>query len=227
MAPIGSNPATASCDSEYRENRVTVDFRAKDDAASDETADACDGLYRADEHESNADEAYDNAFDEGTAGGFGAWRLRAKYEDESDEDDDRQRIAIEPIYDADTSVFFDADAKRQDKSDAVKCWVVYTMSHDAYFEEYGVDPASFQKVENLTRFDWFTPSVVYITEYYEVTIKKRKVHFFRLAALPDEPPMKVAAEDLDDEKQAELKALGYIESRQKTIDKRVVRRKPW
>ena len=82
---------------EYRNNRVTVDFRAKDDAASDETADACDGLYRADEQESNADEAYDNAFDEATAGGFGAWRLRAKYEDESDEDDDRQRICIEPI----------------------------------------------------------------------------------------------------------------------------------
>lgn len=212
--------------SEYRENRVTVDFRAKDDAANDETADACDGLYRADEHESNADEAYDNAFDEATAGGFGAWRLRAKYEDESDEDDDRQRIAIEPIYDADTSVFFDADAKRQDKSDAVKCWVVYTMSHSAYTEEFGyeVDPASFNKVENLTRFDWFTPDVVYITEYYEVTIKKRKVHFFRLAALPDDPPIKVAGEDLDDDKQAELAALGYIESRQKTIDKREVRK---
>lgn len=212
--------------SEYRENRVTVDFRAKDDAASDETADACDGLYRADEQESNADEAYDNAFDEATAGGFGAWRLRAKYEDEADEDDDRQRICIEPIYDADTSVFFDADAKRQDKSDATKCWVVYTMSHEAYTEAYGVevDPSSFSKVENLTRFDWFTPSVVYITEFYEVTIKKRKIHFFRLAALPDEPPLKVFDEDLDEEKQAELAALGYVESRQKTIDKRVVRK---
>lgn len=213
--------------SEYRENRVTVDFRAKDDAASDETADTCDGLYRADEQESNADEAYDNAFDEATAGGFGAWRLRAKYENEGDEDDERQRIAIEPIYDADTSVFYDADAKRQDKSDAVKCWVVYTMSHSAYKEEYGYDvpdPTSFDKVEKLTQFDWFTPSVVYITEYYEVSIKKRKVHFFRLASLPDEPPIKVAGEDLDDEKQAELAALGYIESRQKTIDKREVRK---
>lgn len=211
---------------EYRNNRVTVDFRAKDDAASDDTADACDGLYRADEQESNADEAYDNAFDEATAGGFGAWRLRAKYEDESDEDDDRQRICIEPIYDADTSVFFDADAKRQDKSDATKCWVVYTMSHEDFKETYGidVDPATFNKVQNLTRFDWYTPSVVYICEYYEVTIKKRKIHFFRLAALPDEPALKVYDEDLTEEKQAELTSLGYIESRQKTIDKRVVRK---
>lgn len=209
---------------EYRSNRVTVDFRAKDDAASDETADACDGLYRADEHESNADEAYDNAFDEGTAGGFGAWRLRAKYEDESDEDDERQRICFEPIYDADTSVFFDADAKRQDKSDATKCWVIYTMSHEAFHETYGIEvsPSSYDPVENLTRFDWYTPDVVYVSEYYEVTIKKRKVHFFRLAALPDEPPLKVQGDDLTDEKLAELTALGYIESRQKTIDTRVV-----
>lgn len=209
---------------EYRNNRVTVDFRAKDDAASDETADVLNGLYRADEQESNADEAYDNAFDEGTAGGFGAWRLRAKYEDESDEDDERQRICMEPIYDADTSVFFDADAKRQDKSDATRCWVIYTMSHQAYKETYGyeVDPASFNKVENLSRFDWYTPSVVYITEYYEVSIKKRKVHFFRLAALPDEAPIKVSGEDLDEDKLAELQAKGYIESRQKTIDKRVI-----
>jgi len=209
---------------EYRNNRVTVDFRAKDDAASDETADVLNGLYRADEQESNADEAYDNAFDEGTAGGFGAWRLRAKYEDETSEDDERQRICMEPIYDADTSVFFDADAKRQDKSDATRCWVIYTMSHEAYKETYGyeVDPASFNKVENLARFDWYTPSVVYIAEYYEVSIKKRKFHFFRLAALPDEAPIKVADEDLDEEKLADLQAKGYIESRQKTIDKRFI-----
>jgi len=211
---------------EYRNNRVTVDYRAKDDAANDETADACDGLYRSDEQESNADEAYDNAFDEATAGGFGAWRLRAKYEDESDEDDDRQRICIEPIYDADTSVFFDADAKRQDKSDATRCWVIYTMSHDAYKDTYGyeVDPSSFNKVLNLTRFDWFTPSVVYVAEYYEVTTKKKKVHFFRLAALPDEQPVKVYGDELTDEKLADLQARGYIESRQKTIDTRTVRK---
>ena len=57
--------------SDYRSNRVTVDFVSKDGSKSDELADACDGLYRADEQRSNAKEAYDNAFDEGTAGGFG------------------------------------------------------------------------------------------------------------------------------------------------------------
>jgi hypothetical protein len=54
------------------------------------------------------------------AGGMGAWRLLQRYEDEDEdsEDDDRRRICIEPIPDADNSVFFDIDAKRYDKADA-------------------------------------------------------------------------------------------------------------
>lgn len=206
--------------SEYRNNRVTVDFRAKDDSGDEETADALDGMYRADEQESNAEEAYDNAFDEATAGGFGAWRLRAKYEDEYNEDDDKQRICIEPIFDADTSVFFDADAKRQDKSDAVKCWVIYSMSHDDFEDQYNIDPTTFDLVEKLTQFDWFTPDVVYVAEYYEVETKKKKVHFFRLPATGEE--IKVSGDDLDGQKQQDLADSGYIESRQKTIVKKAV-----
>ena len=113
---------------EYRNNRITVDFVSKDGSDDDTLADACDSLYRADEQDSTANEAYDNAFEEAVGGGFGAFRLRAAYEDEEDDEDERQRIRIEPIYDADTCVFFDLQAKRQDKSDATKCWVLTSMT---------------------------------------------------------------------------------------------------
>src|SRR5690349_5480288 len=43
--------------SEYRNNRITVDFRPKDEDGSDEVADTLDGLFRADEEESGAQEA--------------------------------------------------------------------------------------------------------------------------------------------------------------------------
>ena len=69
---------------EYRNNRITVDFVSKDGEARDDLADTLDGLYRADEQDSVADEAYDNAFEEAVGGGFGAWRLRTIYEDEED-----------------------------------------------------------------------------------------------------------------------------------------------
>ena len=109
---------------EYRNNRITVDFVSKDGSNNDKLAETCDGLYRADERDSGAEEAYDNAFEEAVGGGFGAWRIRNVYEDDEDDENEKQRIRFEPIYDADSSVFFDLDAKRQDKADAKYCFVL-------------------------------------------------------------------------------------------------------
>ena len=162
---------------EYRNNRITVDFAAKDGSESD-LADVCDGLYRADEQDSSAEEAYDNAFEEAAGGGFGAWRLRACDEDEYDDENERQRIRIEPIYDADTSVYFDVNAKRQDKSDAKHAFVVYSMSRAAYKAEFGDDPASWPKDVNTALFDWSTPDVVYIAEYYRIEETRETVRTF-------------------------------------------------
>ena len=130
---------------EYRNNRITVDYIAKD-GESDKLADTCDGLYRADEQDSVANEAYDNAFEEAVGGGIGAFRLRTVYEDEEDEDNDRQRIRFEPIFDADSSVFFDLNSKRQDKSDALFCFVVNSMTRESYKETYNDDPTDWPKI---------------------------------------------------------------------------------
>jgi len=67
---------------DYRNNRITVDFISD---SNDKIADTCDKLYRADEQDSIADEAYDNAFEEAVGGGFGAWRLTSDYEDHEDD----------------------------------------------------------------------------------------------------------------------------------------------
>lgn len=153
---------------EYRNNRITVQFLPKNGKVNDQLSDTCNGLYRADEQDSAAEEAYDNAFDEAVGGGFGAWRLRACYEDDEDSDDEYQRIRIEPIFDADSSVFFDLNAKRQDKSDAIKCWVITAWSRRAYKDKWNDDPASWPKEIHQYEFDWMTPDVVYVAEYYEV-----------------------------------------------------------
>ena len=164
---------------EYRNNRITVSFDTKDGSDNQKLADTCAMLYRADEQASVAQEAYDNAFEEGVAGGFGAWRLRTCYEDDTDEDDDRQRIRIEPIFDADSCVYFDLDAKRQDKSDAKKCFVLIGMSYSSYTDEYGDDPAEWPKVVHQSEFDWTTDDVVYIAEVYIVEQKTETIHIYR------------------------------------------------
>ena len=48
---------------EYRNNRITVDFVSKDGSENDKLADTCDYLYRSDEINSSAQEAYDNGFE--------------------------------------------------------------------------------------------------------------------------------------------------------------------
>jgi hypothetical protein len=165
---------------EYRANRVTVDYVPKDGREADRLADLCDGLYRADEQDSVADEAYDNAFEEAVGGGMGAWRLRSVLEDELDPENDHQRIRIEPIFDADTSVYFDLDAKRQDKSDARYCFVVSSMTPEEYEEQFEDQPASWPKQIYETYFDWCSPDVVYVAEYYRIEERSETLRVFRL-----------------------------------------------
>ena len=208
---------------EYRNNRITVDFVPKDGATDDDLADTCDGLYRADEQDSCADEAYDNAFEEAVGGGFGAWRLRTEYEDPEDDDDERQRIRIEPIYDADKFVFFDQNAKRQDKSDAAYCFVLTAMTPEAFADEYGEagSPTSLSSHVEMLEFDWQTPDVVYVAEYYRV---EQSTEVIRVFELLDGSEERYNERDFEEDENLErmLAATGATEVRQKRVKRRKV-----
>ena len=193
---------------EYRNNRISVRFTSKDGTKNPDLADVCAGLFRADEHDACAEEAYDNAFEEAVGGGFGALRLRAVYENDEDPDNEQQRIRIEPIYDADTSVYFDLDAKRQDKSDAKFCFVVASMTRDAYEAEWEDDPQSWNKEVSGSQFDWAPPDVVYVAEYYLIEDKGDTIITYQGVASDE---VKVNKSDLTEEKATELANTGYTE----------------
>jgi hypothetical protein len=168
-----SNKIQLSClriSNKYKNNRITVNYEPIDGTEDDPLADDMNDLYRAAERRSGATEAYDTAFDEGLFGGIGAWRLTTEYEDEYDDDNEQQHIFIEPINDADVSVYFSLDGKKQDKSDAKKCWVVSSMTRQAFEEEYDEDPASWPLNTNEDIFDWVKQDIVYRAEYYEVEV---------------------------------------------------------
>ncbi len=206
---------------EYRNNRVTVDFISKDGSKRTNLADVCNRLYRADEQDSAASEAYDNAFDEAVTGGFGAWRLRAVYEDEYDSENDQQRIRIEPIFDADSSVYFDLDAKRQDKADAKRCYVLTAVSRDAYTEQWGDDPASWPKEIYQYEFDWSTPDVVFVAEYYEVEEVSREVRtYVGIDGVEEKYYQDEFEKDADLENR--LLATGNVEVRRRRVKQRKV-----
>ncbi len=208
---------------EYRNNRITVDFVSKEGEEYDKLADLCDGLYRADEQDSGAEEAFDNAFEEAVGGGFGAVRLRTSYEDDEDDENEKQRIRIEPIYDADSSVFFDLDAKRQDKADAKHCFVITSMTRDAYRAEWNDDPSSWPKEIHQYEFDWLTPDVVFVAEYYRVEEVKETVRIFETIDGEEERYSQAEFED-DENLEETLRAIGSREVRQKRVKRTKVRK---
>jgi len=208
---------------EYRNNRIAVDFVSKDGDTDEKLAETCNGLYRADERDSGAEEAYDNAFEEAVGGGIGAWRLRTAYEDDENDEDERQRIRIEPIYDADSSVFFDLDSKRQDKADAKYCFVLYSMTYDAYKAEWNDDPTTWPKEIHQYEFDWDTPDVVFVAEYYRVEETRETVRIF-LTIQGEEERYTQADFDADETLEETLAAVGTVEVRQKRVKRKRVRK---
>ena len=77
---------------------------------------------------------------------------------EYDPMDDRQRIAIEPIYDPSRSVWFDPDAKNYDKSDALWAFCMYSLSPRKYEAECGKKPPTSLDVTSMT--SWIITGLV-------------------------------------------------------------------
>lgn len=224
---------------EFRNNKIDVMFLPKNGDENQQMSDLLNGLFRADEQDSCADEAYDNAFEEGVGGGFGALRLRCDLEDEYNEDNEYQRIKIEPIFDADRSVFFDLGAKRQDKSDAKFCFEIFTIPAKNYCKTYSDDPKTWdmeylkskfksvpvtsvpQSNASTLFFDYNSPDVIYLANKYVVEDEKIKISIFTSLDGAEE---KIEDDDLDEEKLKFLSATGSVKTGERTIRKRRVRK---
>lgn len=201
---------------EYRNNRMSVVFVPKD-RAQEKSNDEITGIYRADMNMSCGEEAKDNAFEEAVGGGFGAYRLRNVEEDEYDSANEKQKIIAEPIYDADSCVFFDLSSKRQDKSDANHAYVLRGVPYDEYIAEYNDNPASWPKDVSMVEFDWLIgKDTVYIAEYYEKEFTKETLRVFRGV---DGAEQTYSDEELDDELDEILEVTGFREVRQRKIKK--------
>lgn len=205
--------------SEYRNNRITVKFRPGDREASEELANKLNGLFRADYEETDGGEACDNAFDDGATGGFGCFRLASTFVNEYDPLDERQRITFEPVYDPSRSVWFDPDAKKYDKSDALWAFCMYSMSPEKYEAEYGKTPPTSLDVTSISawEYDWFEPEVIYIAKYYEVRKESVDVISYKQPLTGE-----IATYDSDqiEDIQDELAAAGFEEVARRSVKRK-------
>ncbi|HAV8238977.1 TPA: portal protein [Escherichia coli] len=201
------NKIARECDriiGEYRQNRISVKFRPKDDKASEALAEKMNGKFRADYQETSGGEACDNAFDDAVTGGFGCFRMCADYEDEMDPSNEQRRISLLPVYDPATCVFFDQDSKQYDRSDAMWAMEMFSMTPKAFEAEYPDSiAASLSRDDTGTQYDWSTPDAIYVGRYYEVRIEKVKLTAWRNpvsgeTAIYDEEQIKDIVDELTD-----------------------------
>lgn len=196
-------------ETDYRENRLTVDYIPSDDAADEGTADMLDGIHRADSYHFKAQQARDNAFQEAIRGGFGAYRLTTDFADPYDPESDEQRVNPGlTIVDADQSVYFDPASKVYDKSDAEWAFVVSALPRATAISKWGEDNIAPWPLENWKwSWDWYTPDVVRIAEYYVCEKVADKLLTLTLEASGE--TQKLYESEIEEDALADLKAEGW------------------
>jgi len=207
-------------ETDYRQNRIVPDFRPAGGTSDNETADTLDGMHRADSYHFKAQQARDNAFSECVRGGFGAYRLTNVLADPLDKDIDEQRINPAMIItDADTCVYFDGNSKLYDKSDARFCFVLVPLTREAFEDEYEGSPSSWPDGVSRYTYDWYRPDTVTTAEYYEVEEVEAKILIFTHSVSGE--TQRHWADDIEEEVQSELTALGWQVKEQSRKRKRV------
>lgn len=156
---------------DQRQNRPSIKVRPVDDGADPEVAELLQGIIRHIEDQSNADVAYDTAFESAVRGGFGYFRIITEYCDPQSFDQD---IRIKRIRNPFT-VYMDPDASEPDASDARFCFLTEWLSKDEFEALYPkadtIDWSEAGQGDQLR--DWVSRDRVRIAEYFHVIDKPR------------------------------------------------------
>lgn len=208
-------------ETDYRENRLTVDYIPAGADTDEVTAETLDGLHRADSYHFKAQQARDNAFQEAIRGGFGAYRLTTDYADYYDPDDDKQRVNPGlTIVDADQCVFFDPASVLYDKSDAQWAFVITAKPRATAIAEWGDENISPWPMQNWEwGWEWYSPDVVRFAEYY--VCEKVDDKLLVLTHDTSGEVERLFASEIEDEMLADRKAEGWSVEEKKAKRKRV------
>jgi hypothetical protein len=97
------------------------------------------------------------------------------------------------------------------------------MTRESYKEIYNDDPTDWPKIIHQYEFDWATPDVVFVAEYYKVEEKTEVIRIFEAIDGTEE---RYTAQDFADDEMLEetLMAVGTREVRQKRIKRMRVRK---
>jgi len=152
---------------QQRQQRPRIKVHGTNSQAQEKTAEVIEGMTRHIEVNSNADNAYDIAFDHAVRMGWGFWRVTTNYVKEDSFD---QEIYINAI-DNPFTVYFDPNSERVDGSDAERCLITTMMSKAKFRKMYPDcdDGTSFtQRGTGDAQSEWITKEDIRIAEYFYV-----------------------------------------------------------
>jgi Phage P22-like portal protein len=152
---------------QQRQQRPRIKVHGTNSQAQEKTAEVIEGMCRHIEVNSNADNAYDIAFDHAVRMGWGFFRITTNYVKEDSFDQEIYIDAIENPF----TVYFDPNSERVDGSDAERCLITTMMSKDKFRKLYPNcdDGTSFtQRGTGDAQSEWITKEDIRIAEYFYV-----------------------------------------------------------
>ncbi|MCK5607971.1 hypothetical protein KAR91_39185, partial [Candidatus Pacearchaeota archaeon] len=157
-----------------RQNRPRIKIRPVDSKADKKTAEILTGAIKNIENVSNADIAYDTAFDGAIGPGKGAFRINTEY---ADDDVFEQDIRIRRIKNAMT-VYPDPNAQEWDYSDGRYMIITEMIPRDEFKAEYpDEDPCNFESGNDDKT--WIADKTVRVAEYFEKEEVKKKLYLVK------------------------------------------------
>jgi hypothetical protein len=157
---------------QQRQQRPRIKVHATNTHDDMVDAQTIQGIIRHIEVNSNADHAYDNAFEYAVRMGWGYMRVRTDYISEDSFD---QEIYIDPV-DNPFTVYFDPNSVAPDGSDADRCLITTMMRKDEFRKMYpDADDGgtSFtQRGTGDSQSEWITKEDIRLAEYY-YTVKEK------------------------------------------------------
>ena len=159
---------------QQRQQRPRIKVHATNTQADAKVAQVLTGITRHIEVNSNADHAYDNAFDYAVRMGWGFWRVTTDYISEDSFD---QEIFINAI-DNPFTVYYDPNSVAPDGSDAERVLVTTMLSKEVFHQMYpdADDGASWQpRGTGDSQSEWITKEDIRLAEYFYTVREKAKL----------------------------------------------------
>lgn len=158
-----------------RANRPSIKARPVDDKADIETARIISGAIKNIENISNAEIAYDTAFEAASGPGKGAFRIVTEY---AGDDVFEQDIRIKRIKNS-LTVYPDPNANEWSCEDGRYMIITELIPRDDFTAEYlNADPCNFEGSGDDSE-EWISPRTVRVAEYFEKEEISKKLYLIR------------------------------------------------